>query len=76
MEKQGLSFLQINFNQNKVEPLSSRKGTPLGMPYPILLGVVKRVRSSRLKPGMSRDSLLVFHFPVNTFLVTSRLLWR
>lgn len=53
--KQGLSFLKTNFNQNEVEPLSSRRGSPFGMPYPILLGVGKRVQSSSLKPGMSRD---------------------
>lgn len=59
-----------------MEPLSSVKGSLVGMPYPILLGVDKRAQSSSLKPGMSRDWLLVCHCAINAFLVTSRLLRR
>lgn len=59
-----------------MEPLSSGKGSLVGMPYPILLGVDKRAQSSSLKPGMSRDWLLVCHCAINAFLVTSRLLRR
>lgn len=50
--------------------------SPLGMPSPMLLCMGKRVQSSHLKPGMSRDWLLDCHCPLNTSLVTSRLLHR